>query len=227
MSYAADSAALLRHVPADGSTIGDTKLRQTLGWDEERYVDVRDALVWRRTLATGHKGRGDGVRLASASEADDPAPIEEMFDPKLVSKPAPVKRVAAPAAKAPKSVTSPVTTYQFADATRKDIPPAGLASKSTVHETAPHRLSYDPHLSPVLRYDSTGETDQLTVRIQDILEKAKTETLTPEETQLLSDALLAGTFQEGDTILVCKRDRAEEIKQVVGEIARRKLDQYL
>lgn len=33
--------------------------------------------------------------------------------------------------------------------------------------------------------------------------------------------------QEGDTILVCKRDRAEDIKAVVGEIAKRKLDQYL
>jgi mannose-1-phosphate guanylyltransferase len=33
--------------------------------------------------------------------------------------------------------------------------------------------------------------------------------------------------QEGNTILVCKRDQAEEIKAVVGEITRRKLDQYL
>lgn len=33
--------------------------------------------------------------------------------------------------------------------------------------------------------------------------------------------------QEGDTILVCKRDRAEDIKSVVGEITKRKLDQYL
>ncbi|HWS01268.1 MAG TPA: mannose-1-phosphate guanylyltransferase [Prolixibacteraceae bacterium] len=33
--------------------------------------------------------------------------------------------------------------------------------------------------------------------------------------------------QEGDTILVCKRDRAEAIKQVVGEITRLKLDNYL
>jgi mannose-1-phosphate guanylyltransferase len=33
--------------------------------------------------------------------------------------------------------------------------------------------------------------------------------------------------QEGNTILVCKRDRAEDIKAVVGEINRRKLDQYL
>jgi mannose-1-phosphate guanylyltransferase len=33
--------------------------------------------------------------------------------------------------------------------------------------------------------------------------------------------------QEGDTILVCKRDRAEDIKAVVGEITKRKLEQYL
>jgi mannose-1-phosphate guanylyltransferase len=33
--------------------------------------------------------------------------------------------------------------------------------------------------------------------------------------------------QEGDTILVCKRDRAEDIKAVVGKINQRKLDQYL
>ena len=33
--------------------------------------------------------------------------------------------------------------------------------------------------------------------------------------------------QEGDTILVCKRDRAEDIKAVVEEIKKRKLDQYL
>lgn len=33
--------------------------------------------------------------------------------------------------------------------------------------------------------------------------------------------------QEGDTILVCKRDQAEEIKQVVGELTKRKLEQYL
>lgn len=33
--------------------------------------------------------------------------------------------------------------------------------------------------------------------------------------------------QEGDTILVCKRERAEDIKAVVEEIKKRKLDQYL
>ena len=33
--------------------------------------------------------------------------------------------------------------------------------------------------------------------------------------------------QDGNTILVCHRDQTEEVKQVVSEITRRKLDQYL
>jgi adenine-specific DNA-methyltransferase len=84
----------------------------------------------------------------------------------------------------------PVTTYQHTDATRKNIPSAGLATKHAVQETHPHLLAYDPHLSPVLRHDSTSDTDQLTAKVTAILEKAKTALLTPEETQLLSDALL-------------------------------------
>ena len=188
MSHSSDSAALLGHVPTDGSTIGNIKLRQILGWEEEHYLSVRDALIWKGVLATG-RGRGGAIMLAGVSAANDPALDGEMFSPEVVSTPAPQKRVAASAAKPAKSTISPVTTYQFSDATRKNIPPAGLASKSTVQETAAHRLSYDPHLSPVLRFDSTGEADQLTLRVQDILEKAKTSALTPVETQLLTDAL--------------------------------------
>jgi mannose-1-phosphate guanylyltransferase len=33
--------------------------------------------------------------------------------------------------------------------------------------------------------------------------------------------------QEGDTILVCKRDQAEEIKHVVAELTKRNLDKHL
>lgn len=32
-----DQAALLAVVPEDGSTIGNARARETLGWDEERY----------------------------------------------------------------------------------------------------------------------------------------------------------------------------------------------
>lgn len=59
-----------------------------------------------------------------------------------------------------------------------------------MQETHPHRLSYDPHLSPVLRFDSTGQTDEIYLHIREILERAQTGPLTPEETRTLSEALL-------------------------------------
>lgn len=84
----------------------------------------------------------------------------------------------------------PVTSYAHSASTRKNIPPAGLAAKSSVEETARIRLSYDPHLSPVLRFDPTGETDSLTYRIKELLERARTGPLSEEEAKLLEDALL-------------------------------------
>jgi adenine-specific DNA-methyltransferase len=193
-----DSEILLSHVPADGSSIGNMKLRERLGWEEARYQSARQPLLDQGLLSTG-RGKGGSVMRSGAEPAPatpvaasantGSAPALEMFAPEEVAMSAPVKP-AASAAKAPKTSIAPVTSYRHSEATRKNIPPAGLAAQSTVQETHPHRLSYDPHLSPVLRFDSTGETDQLMLHVQDILEKAKTCTLTPEETQLLSDALL-------------------------------------
>ena len=53
-----------------------------------------------------------------------------------------------------------VQVYQH-DATRKNIPPAGLAAHGKVAREPQQRYSYDPHLPPVLRFDDTGETDHL------------------------------------------------------------------
>lgn len=47
------------------------------------------------------------------------------------------------------------------------------------------QFAYDPHLPPVLRFDSTGASDQL----PELLEIARTRTLTAEEVRLLADAL--------------------------------------
>lgn len=54
----------------------------------------------------------------------------------------------------------PVQTYRH-DATRKNIPPAGLAGQGKVAEAPTTRYFYDPHLPPVLRFDETGQTDKL------------------------------------------------------------------
>jgi adenine-specific DNA-methyltransferase len=82
------------------------------------------------------------------------------------------------------------TSYKHSDKSRPNIPAAGMAVKDADIEKAKIPYLYDPHLSPVLRFDKSGETDALSERVEAILEKAKSEPLTPEETHLLQDALL-------------------------------------
>jgi len=77
-----------------------------------------------------------------------------------------------------------VQAYQHRDK-RKNIPPAGLAAHGKVAHESPQRYAYDPHLSPVLRFDHTGEAD----RLPELLAKAKQEPLTDDEARLLADAL--------------------------------------
>ena len=128
MPDSSDIATLLAAVPADGSTIGNIRLRNALGWDEDRYTAARDALVNSGTLLKG-VGKGGSVRR-SAAPASAPAADGEMFPAEQVqSTPAPKKPGAAKPTKAPAAEkASPVTTYQFTDATRKNIPPAGVAT---------------------------------------------------------------------------------------------------
>lgn len=61
---------------------------------------------------------------------------------------------------APPPTGDPVADYRHADR-RKHIPPAGLAAQGRVQEVAKIRYAYDPHLSPVLRFDATGASDRL------------------------------------------------------------------
>lgn len=185
-----DSDIFLQQVPADGSAIGNIRLRKTLGWEEDRYLAVRDALIDSGVLIAG-RGRGGSVMRTAANR---PNTAGEIFSDKelesMASAPRRTSEKAVRSKKAKPEEGTPVTSYQYPEASRKNIPPAGLATKSTVQETDPHRLAYDPHLSPVLRFDSTAGTDRLTTKLEAILERAKSEPLTPEETQLLSDALL-------------------------------------
>lgn len=77
-----------------------------------------------------------------------------------------------------------VTEYRH-DATRKNIPPAGLAAQGRVRELPKFQYAYNPHLPPVLRSDPTGAADKLT----ELLEAARTRTLSPDEVKLLTGAM--------------------------------------
>ena len=82
------------------------------------------------------------------------------------------------------SKPDPVADYRH-DATRKNNPPAALASQGHVQEIQEQRYHYDPHLPPVLRFDDTGQSD----RLPELLEEATRRKLTAEEASTLSDAL--------------------------------------
>ncbi len=89
-----------------------------------------------------------------------------------------------PRKKAANATDTSVLDYRH-DAKRKNIPPAGLAAQGRVRETPRMQFAYDPHLPPMLRFDSTGASDTL----PELLETARTRRLTTEEIELLADAL--------------------------------------
>lgn len=69
-----DQRELLYHVPHDGSTIGNVRLRSHLGWTKTRYLEARDALIDDGHLLRG-RGRGGSVRRTVPD--DDPRTIHE------------------------------------------------------------------------------------------------------------------------------------------------------
>jgi adenine-specific DNA-methyltransferase len=78
-----------------------------------------------------------------------------------------------------------VSDYRFKESKRKNIPPAGLAAHGVTEDVPKQRFYYDPHLPPVLQFDGIGTADKL----PELLEKAKRQSLTDEEIDLLANAL--------------------------------------
>jgi hypothetical protein len=60
MSRTPDEEILLRHIPNNGETIGNLKLRKLLCWSTERYTATRDRLIDKAIIASG-RGRGGSV----------------------------------------------------------------------------------------------------------------------------------------------------------------------
>lgn len=67
-----DEEELLGRIPTDGLGVGNTRLMRELGWDEDRYWNIRNLLIDRGVLEAG-RGRGGSVRRARVSEAAAPA----------------------------------------------------------------------------------------------------------------------------------------------------------
>ncbi len=71
--------------------------------------------------------------------------------------------------------TAEPTGFRY-DAQRKNIPSAGLAAQGRVRETPKVQYSYDPHLSPELRFDPTGGADVLPELLDEATRRPLTET---------------------------------------------------
>ena len=84
----------------------------------------------------------------------------------------------------PEADDGPVADYRH-DATRKNNPPAALASQGRVREARKQRYHYDPHLPPTLRFDGTGQSD----RVRELLYAARWRKLTDEESGVLEEAV--------------------------------------
>ena len=83
------------------------------------------------------------------------------------------------------SAGAAVASIQYS-AKRKNIPPAGIEAHGVVRETPPVRYAHNPHLPPVLR--SSPEPVKAD-RLPELLATARERALTPEEADLLADAL--------------------------------------
>ena len=81
--------------------------------------------------------------------------------------------------------TPQVQDYRHDDATRRNNPPAGIASHGGLRETPKQQYAYNPHLPPILRFDEAGDADQ----IPELIQKAQQQPLTADEAKILADAL--------------------------------------
>ncbi len=78
-----------------------------------------------------------------------------------------------------------VRDYRHDDATRRNNPPAGIASHGGLREKPKQEYAYNPHLPPILRFNDTGDADQ----IPELLQKAQQRPLSNDEIKILADAL--------------------------------------
>jgi adenine-specific DNA-methyltransferase len=78
-----------------------------------------------------------------------------------------------------------VESYRHDGEKRTNIPPAKMAAEGSVPKVPRVKYAYNPHLSPELRFDPTGEADKL----QDLIAEAGRRTLKPEEQKRIAEAV--------------------------------------
>lgn len=155
------SNLILSLTPEDGSTIGNGAMmallrEQVSNLTDDDYAAARDALVDENLLGRG-KGRGGSIFRISGDDEDDANDTEDDFEltaPEAVA-PRPRKAKAVGTKSAPRKSGEPmqVVSYRHGE-TRVNNPEVGMVHAGTDPDGAKTTWAYDPHLDPVLNFDS-------------------------------------------------------------------------
>lgn len=142
------SDLILSLTPEDGSSIGNgamlARLRDHIPTlTEEAYAEARDALIDDGTLGRG-KGRGGSVYRADVADLELTAPVAK--EPKATTG---IRKKTTRKSDEPTEVLS----YRHGE-TRVNNPEVGMVHADTDPDGEKTRWQYDPHLDPVLNFDS-------------------------------------------------------------------------
>jgi adenine-specific DNA-methyltransferase len=158
---------ILSLTPEDGSSIGNGAMMALVrervpGLTDDDYAAARDALVDDGLLAKG-RGRGGSItRVVDTDENEDDGEDssdedadDDGFELTPTDEPAPRQRAAArgkKAARKPNGATQ-VLSYRHGE-TRVNNPEVGMVHAGTDPDGDKTVWAYDPHLDPVLNFDS-------------------------------------------------------------------------
>lgn len=153
---------LLKALQELAGAAGNQKLRTALGWDEDTYAAVRDALVAAGRLAKG-RGRGGSVLLIEGSTGGSDAVVGTNTPAAEDGDEAAAGATGLPSGDFPEveegfgqrrkgGKHAQVLAYRHPDR-RVNNPEVGMVQPENDPDTAKTRWAYDPHLDPVLQFD--------------------------------------------------------------------------
>jgi len=178
---------ILSLTPEDGSTIGNGAMmallrEQVSGLTDDDYAAARDALVDEGLLGRG-KGRGGSIYRIIGDDEDDAEDTEDDFELTAPEETVPRTRKAkaAGARAAPRKSGEPVQVVSYRHGeTRVNNPEVGMVHAGTDPDGVKTIYAYDPHLDPVLNFDSARAG----------VEKLIDDALASGDAQAMKDALL-------------------------------------
>ena len=185
------SNLILSLTPEDGSTIGNGAMmallrEQVSTLTDDDYAAARDALVDEGLLGRGpgsDGGRGGSIFRIIGDDEDDADDTEDDFEltaPEETA-PRPRKAKAAGTRAAPRKSGEPVQVVSYRHGeTRVNNPEVGMVHAGTDPDGAKTTWAYDPHLDPVLNFDSARAG----------VERLIDDALASGDAQAMKDALL-------------------------------------